>query len=546
MSETVDNQIKGEVGLEEAIGIKGKGSVIEVDPQTGKVTVSQKEEKRRKKDVEIEKEHDEICKTWAKDIGQTAEVWFYQCLRNSAAGASQTLVLIEPLSTFFDEEGNSTEDIERWFSYRAEGGFAYVCQLRINGKALTNQPVRKYYYKEDGEIYNELGGFGENNSMDKKGKDSDTGAILQHVDRTNRMIMDMADNKKDSTDPSIVQSLAQALVSKNGGSGGNSDIIGLMSIMMQENAKTLQTTLQAIATQPKNDDKGMFIEMFRSVSEGMKEMGRGTNESINKISQMMLDMNRMMLEMQTRSMELRSNDKVETMKMMAGMQEKMLLVVKEMQVGKNPNDTTGFDTVNKILEQAFKTQTLTSGFNTQLMGSLMKSFTDTIGVMKELNNLKGGEDVEEEESETVLEKLTNKVLDPNFIAAGAKFIGSMRGGNQFPINSNISGSDINEKENTVVSENIQDVPKNDEMTEKEILNDIIEDIMGYLEDKKSHEEIAGGVVSLYGGYKDKLISILNKNKDELMSILNGENLNYIIKNFGVMKSILGLIKKKLT
>ena len=98
---------------------------------------------------------------------------------------------------------------------------------------------------------------------------------------------------------------------------------------------------------------------------------------------------------------------------------------------------------------------------------------------------------------------------------------------------------------SVVNENIQDVPRNDEMTEKELLNDIIEDIMGYLEDKKSHEEIAGEVVGLYSGYKDKLISILNKNKDELMAILNKENLNSIVSNFGVMKSILGLIKKKL-
>lgn len=545
MSETVDNKIKGEVGLDDALGIKGKGSVVEVDPNTGKITVSQKEEKRKKKDVEIEKEHDDICKIWAKDVGQTAEIWFYQCLRSSASGASQALVLREPLSTFFDDEGNCVEDIEKWLSYRAEGGYAYICQLRINQKAPANQPIRRYYYKEDGEIYNENGGFGENNSMDKKDKNSDVGEIFRHVDRTNKMIMDMADNKKDSTDPGIVQSLTQALVSKNDDKGGNNEIIGLMSVMMQENAKTLQTTLQAIATQPKNDDKSMFIEMFRSVSEGMKEMGRGTNESIGKISQIILDMNRTMLEMQTKSMETRSNDKIETMRMMAEMQEKMLSVVKEMKEGKNPNDATGFDTVNKILEQAFKTQTLTSGFNTQLMGSLMKSFTDTIGVMKELNNLKGGEDTEEKESETVLEKLTNKVLDPDFIKAGAQFIGSMRNSNQFPINNNISDSNINEKEKVMVNENIQDVPKNDEITEKELLNDIIEDIMGYLEDKKSHEEIAEEVVGLYGGYKDKLISILNKNKDELMAILSKENLDNIIKNFGVMKSILGLVKKKL-
>lgn len=538
MNETVDNKIKGEVGLDEALGIKGKGSVIEVDPNTGKVTVSQKEEKRRKKDVEIEKEHDEICKIWAKDIGQNAEIWFYQCLRTSASGVSQVLVLIEPLSTFFDEKGDSIEDIERWFSYRAEGRYAYTCQLRINGKPPVNQPVRKYYYKENGEIYNEIGGFGEDNSMDKKGKGSDTEAILHHVDRTNKLIMDIAD-KKESTDPSVVQSLASALVAKGGEKSSDNGIIpALMS--------GFTSIIQAVASKPveQKNDNTLFIEMFRSVSEGMKEMGRGTNESINKISQMMLDMNRMMLEIQTKSMEARSNDKLETMKMMGEMQEKMLSVIKEIQVGKNPSDTTGFDTVNKILEQAFKTQTLTSGFNTQLMGSLMKSFTDTIGVMKELNNLKGGEDVEEKESETVLEKIINKA--PEYMEAGAKFIGSMRNGNQFPINNdNISGHNINEKERVVASENIQDVPRNDEMTEQELLNDIIEDIVGYLEDKKSHEEIAGEIVGLYSGYKDKLISILNKNKDELMAILNKENLNSIIRNFGVMKSILGLIKKKL-
>ena len=538
MSETVDNKIKGEVGLDEALGIKGKGSVIEVDPQTGKVTVSQKEEKRRKKDVEFEKEHDEICKIWAKDIGQTAEIWFYQCLLSSVSGTSQALVLREPLSTFFDEEGNCVEDIEKWLSYRAEGGYAYTCQLRINEKAPTNQPIRKYYYKEDGEIYIEQGGFKKDAMNNKKSRgDSDTDAVIGYADKTNRLILDMAD-KKDSTDPSIVQSLTNALISKGGEKSNDNGIVpALMS--------GFTAIIQAVASKPQEqkNDNGLFFEMFRSVSEGMKEMGRGTNESINKISQMMLDMNRVMLEMQTKSMELRSNDKIETMKMMAEMQEKMLLVVKEMKEGKNPNDTTGFDTVNKILEQAFKTQTLTSGFNTQLMGSLMKSFTDTIGVMKELNNLKDGEGVEEKESETVLDKLISKA--PAYMEAGAKLFGSMRN-NQFPINNdNISGHNINEKERVVVNENIQDVPRNDEMTEKELLNDITEDIMGYLEDKKSHEEIAGEIVNLYGGYKDKLISILNKNKDELMSILNSENLSYIIKNFGVMKNILGLIRKKL-
>ena len=541
MSETVDNQIKGEVGLDEALGMKGKGSVIEVDPQTGKVTVSQKEEKRKKKDIESEKEHDEICKLWTKDIGATKEIWFYQCLRSSSSGATQTLVHVEPLSTFFDEDG-LVEDIERWFSYRAQGGYAYICQLRINSKPPVNQPVRKYYYKEDGEIYRENGGFGEENNMDdKRNKSGDTEAILHHVDRTNKMIMDMADNKKESTDPSVVQSLVSAVIAKENKGNSNDGIVpALMS--------GFTAIIQAVASKPveQKNDNSLFLEMFRSVSEGMKEMGRGTNDSINKISQMMMDMNRIMLEMQTKSMELRSNDKIETMKMMAEMQEKMLLVVKEMKEGKNPNDTTGFDTVNKILEQAFKTQTLTSGFNTQLMGSLMKSFTDTIGVMKELNNLKGGEDVEEKESETVLEKLTNKVLDPNFIAAGAKFIGSMRNSNQFPINDNISGHNIiNEKEKVVSGENIQDVPKNSEITEKELLNDIIEDIAGYLDDNKSHEEIASSIIDLYGAYKDKLISILGKEKKELMPMISAGNIGSITKNYGTMGKVLELIRKGL-
>ena len=541
MSETVDNQIKGEVELEDALGIKGKGSVFEVDTQTGKVTISPKEEKRRRKDVEIEKEHDEICKLWAKDIGATKEIWFYQCLRNSSSGATQTLVHVEPLSTFFDEDG-LVEDIERWFSYRAQGGYAYICQLRINSKVPANQPVRKYYYKEDGEIYRENGGFGEENNMDdKRSKNSDTEAILHHVDRTNKMILDMTDNKKESTDPSVVQSLVSAVIAKE--NKGNSND-GIVPALMSGFTAIIQAVASKPAVEQKNDN-GLFLEMFRSVSEGMKEMGRGTNESINKISQMMLDMNKMMLDIQVKSMESRSNDKIETMKMMAEMQEKMLLVVKEMkEKGGDNAGVAGLDHVNKFLDQALKTQGLMSGFNAQLMGGMMNSFKDSVAVMKDLKDLRGDGEAEEKESETVLDKLISKA--PEYMEAGAKFIGSMRGSNQFPINNdNISGHNINEKEKVVANENIQDVPRNDEMTEKELLNDIIEDIMGYLEDKKSHEEIAGEVVNLYGGYKDKLISILNKNKDELMSILNSENLSYIIKNFGVMKNILGLIKKKL-
>ena len=549
MSETVDNQIKGEVGLEDILGSKPSGSVVKVNAD-GTVEISSKEGKKKKRDIEVEQEFDNILKTWAKNVEQVAEIWFHQCLRSSSFGVTQTWVGTEPLKTFFDEDGEEIENMERWLGQRAEGGYAYTCQLRINGKVVPKQPERKYYYKEDGEIFRELDGFWGNNEMDvrdnKKNKGSDTEAILSHVDRTNKMLLDMSDNKKESSDPSIVQSLAQALVSKNDNKSGNNDMLGLMSIMMQENAKTLQVTLQAIATKPteQKNDNGLFLEMFRSVSEGMKDMGKGTNDSINKISQMMLDMNRMMLEMQTKSMELRSNDKIETMKMMAEMQEKMLLVVKEMQVGKNPNDAIGFDTVNKILEQAFKTQTLTSGFNTQLMGSLMKSFTDTIGVMKELNNLKGGEDVEEKESETVLDKIISKA--PQYMEAGAKLFGSMRNSNQFPINNdNISGHNINEKEKVVSGENIQDVPKNNEITEKELLNDIIEDIAGYLDDKKSHEEIADSVIDLYGAYKDKLISILAKDKKELMPMISAGNIGSITKNYGTMGKVLELIKGKL-
>ena len=535
MSETVDNKIKGEVGLEEAIGIKGKGSVIEVDPQTGKVTVSQKEEKRRKKDVEIEKEHDEICKTWARDIGQTSEIWFYQCLRSSASGASQALVLIEPLDTFFDEKGNNVEDIERWFSYRAEGGYAYTCQLRINGKAPANQPVRKYYYKEDGEIYNELGGFGENNSMDKKSKGGDTEAILHHVDRTNKMIMDMTD-KKESVDPSVVQSLVSAVIAKDTKKDSNDGIIpALMS--------GFTSIIQAVASKPQDNSNSNFnTAMFQSLSESMKESSRNTSDSINKISQIILDMNSKMLEMQMKGMEVRSNDKVETMRMMSEMQEKMLLLIKETK--EKGGDNTGLDHINKFLEQALKTQGMMSAFNTQLMGGMMNSFKDSVAVMKDLKDLRGDGESEEKESETVLDKIISKA--PEYMDAGAKFINSMRNSNQFPINNdNISGHNINEKEKVVSGENIQDVPKNSEITEKELLNDIIEDIAGYLDDNKSHEEIASSIIDLYGAYKDKLISILGKEKKELMPMISAENIGSITKNYGTMSKVLELIKERL-
>lgn len=535
MSETVDNKIKGEVGLEDALGIKGKGSVVEVDPQTGKITVSQKEEKRRKKDVEIEKAHDEICKIWAKDIGQNAEIWFYQQLSSSVSGATQALVLIEPLETFFDEKGNQLEDVERWLSYRAEGGYSYVCQLRINGKAPANQPVRKYYYKEDGEIYTEWGGFKKDNMDNKKSRgDNNTEAVIDYADKTNKLILEMSD-KKESNDPSIIKSLTDAIIAKDGGKGNNDGIVpALMS--------GFTAIIQAVASKPveQKNDNTLFIEMFKSVSEGMKEMGRGTNESINKISQMMLDMNRIMLEIQTKSMELRSNDKIETMKMMAEMQEKMLLVVKEMkEKGGDSAGVAGLDHVNKFLDQALKTQGLMSGFNAQLMGGMMNSFKDSVAVMKDLKDLRGDGESKEKESETVLDKIINKA--PAYMEAGAKFVNSMRGSNQFPINNDaISGHNNLRGEEKVV----EPIEKN-EMTEKELLNDIIEDIMGYLEDKKSHEEIAENVVGLYSDYKDKLISILNKGRDELMSILSGDNLNNITKNYNSMKNILGLIKKKL-
>lgn len=544
MSETVDNQIKSEVGLEDILNTKPPGSIVRVN-NDGTVEITSKEGKKKKRDIEVEQEFDNILKTWSKNVEQVSEIWFHQCLRSSSFGVTQTLVGTEPLKTFFDEDGEEIENMERWLGQRAEGGYAYTCQLRINGKVVPKQPERKYYYKEDGEIFRELDGFWGNNEMDvrdnKKNRNNDTEAIFNHVDKTNRIIMDMAD-KKESTDPSVVQSLVSAVIAKENKGNSNDGIVPALMT-------GFTAIIQAVASKPteQKNDNSLFVEMFRSVSEGMKEMGRGTNESINKISQMMLDMNRMMLEIQTKSMETRNNDKIETMKMMTEMQDKMLLVVKEMKESGGGNaGVAGLDHVNKFLDQALKTQGLMSGFNAQLMSGMMNSFKDSVAVMKDLRDLKGEGDTKEEESETVISKITNKVFDPNFLEAGAKFIDSMRGKNQFPINNdNISGHNINEKEKVVNNENIQDVPKNNEMTEKELLNDIVEDIMGYLEDKKSHEEIADEVVNLYGGYKDKLVSILNKNKDELMAILNEENLNSIIKNFGVMKSILGLIKKKL-
>ena len=531
MSETVDNQIKGEVGLEDILSNKPPGSIVKVNTD-GTVEITSKEGKKKKRDIEVEQEFDNILKTWSKNVEQVAEIWFYQCLRSSSFGVTQTLAGTEPLQTFFDEDGEEIENMERWLGQRAEGGYAYTCQLRINGKVVSKQPERKYYYKEDGEIFRELDGFWGNNEMDvrnKKGKNNDTEAILSHVDKTNRIIMDIAENKKESVDPNVVQSLVSAVIAKDTKKDNNDGIVpALMS--------GFTAIIQAVASKPteQKNDNGLFLEMFHSVSEGIKEMGRGTNESINKISQMMLDTNNKMIEMQMKSMELRNSDKVEMMKMMAE-------IMKEK--GGDNSAIGGLDHVNKFLDQALKTQGLMSGFNAQLMGGMMNSFKDSVAVMKDLKDLRGDGEGEEKESETVLDKIISKA--PAYMEAGAKFIGSMRGSNQFPINNNISDNDISEKENSVVNENIQDVPRNDEMTEKELLNDIIEDIIGYLEDKKPHEEIASEIVNLYSHYKDKLISILNKNKDELMAILNEENLNHIIKNFGVMKSILGLIKKKL-
>src|SRR3990167_371808 len=347
MSETVDNQIKGEVELEDVLSAKPPGSVVKVNTD-GTVEITSKEGKKKKREVEAEQEFDNILKTWSKNVGQVAEIWFYQCLRSSSFGVPQTFVGTEPLETFFDEDGEEVENMERWLGQRAEGGFAYTCQLRINGKPVPKQPERKYYYKEDGEIFRELGGFWGNNEMDvrdKKGKNNDTEAILSHVDKTNRIIMDMAENKKESVDPNVIQSLVSAVIAKDTKKDNNDGIVpALMS--------GFTAIIQAVAAKPteQKNDNGLFLEMFRSVSEGMKEMGRGTNESINKISQMMLDMNRMMLEMQTKSMEMRNNDKIETMKTMNEMQEKMLLLVREIkEKGSDNSAIGGLDHVNKFL-----------------------------------------------------------------------------------------------------------------------------------------------------------------------------------------------------
>lgn len=543
MSETVDNQIKGEVGLEDILGSKPSGSVVKVKAD-GTVEISSKEGKKKKRDVEVEQEFDNILKTWAKNVEQVAEVWFYQCLRSSSFGVPQTFVGVEPLGTFFNEDGEEVENMERWLAQRAEGGYAYTCQLRVNGSIVSKQPQRKYYYKEDGEIFRELGGFWGNNEMDvrdnKKNKNNDTEAILNHVDKTNRIIMDMADNnKKESTNPDVIQSLVNAVVAKENKGNSNDGIIpALMS--------GFTAIIQAVATKPQDNNNSNFnVEMFKSLSESMKESGRNTSESINKISQVILDMNSKMLEIQMKSMELRSNDKVETMKMMAEMQEKMLLLIKEMKEKGNDNSMAGgLDHVNKFLDQALKTQGLMSGFNAQLMGGMMNSFKDSVAVMKDLKDLRGDGEGEEKESETVLDKIISKA--PEYMEAGAKFIGSMRNSNQFPINNdNISGHNINEKEKVVSDENIQDVPKNSEITEKELLNDIIEDIAGYLDDKKSHEEIADSIIDLYGAYKDKLISILGKEKKELMPMISAGNIGSITKNYGTMGKVLELIRKGL-
>lgn len=545
MSETVDSQIKGEVGLEDILGSKPSGSVVKVNAD-GTVEISSKEGKKKKRDIEVEQEFDNILKTWSKNVEQVSEIWFHQCLRSSSFGVTQTLVGTEPLKTFFDEDGEEIENMERWLGQRAEGGYAYTCQLRINGKVVPKQPERKYYYKEDGEIFRELDGFWGNNEMDvrdnKKNKNSDTEAILSHVDRTNKMLLDISDNnnKKESNDPSIVQSLVSAVIAKENKGNSNDGIVpALMS--------GFTAIIQAVASKPveQKNDNSLFLAMFQTVSEGMKEMGRGTNESINKISQMMMDMNRIMLEMQTKSMELRNNDKVETMRMMSEMQEKMLLVVKEMkEKGNDGAGVAGLGHVNKFLEQALTTQNLMSGFNTQLMGGMMKSFGDSVSVLKNLKDLRSDDDVEEKESETVLDKIISKA--PEYMEAGAKLFGSIRNSNQFPINNdNIAGHNINEKEKVVSDENIQDVPKNSEITEKELLNDIIEDIAGYLDDKKSNEEIADSIIDLYGAYKDKLISILAKEKKELMPMISAKNIGSITKNYGTMSKVLELIRSKL-
>lgn len=522
MSEVIDQKIKGEMNLEDVLPGKPKGSVVRVEPD-GSITVTSKEEKRRKKDVEDEQEFINILKTWSNNVEHLSEIWFYQWLNTPVGGVPKTFVGSAPLRTFFDENGEQIEDIERWLSQRAEGGFTYLCYLYVDGKIIKDVPMRKYYFKEDGFLFKENDGFWSNNSMDgKKNKESDTEVILHHVDRTNKMIMDIAD-KKDTTDPNVVKSLTDALIAKDGGKNNDSGMIPAL-------ISGFTSIIGAITSKPvEKNDNSLFLEMFRSVSDGMKEMGKGTNESINKILQMML-------EMQTKSIEIRSNDKIETIKLMQDMQDKMLLVVKEIkEKGSEGAGIAGLDNVNKFLEQALRTQNLTSGFNAQLMGGLMNSFKDTIEVMRNLHSIKGNNNEEDnEEKETVLEKIWDK--GPEYLKAGAEFFKTMT------TNPAQTSTSINLEGDKQVVNN----PIKNEMTEKELLNDIIEDIVSYIDDQKANEEIADNILELYGGYVSKLKNILNKDKSETKGMLSSGNIIKVASNYDVMEKILGLIRKNLS
>lgn len=487
-----------------------KGSVVKLG-QDGAVTVETKGDRKSSKEAEQEKRDKELLSAWASVAGQPEilkHISIYQRLEGTDGfGNNEALVMTLPFSDFMDESGNTKADLEEWLKERVEKG-SYVCRLKVNNRVAKNMPFYNYTFISDGKIWKK-----NKREMNATEEDSDdSGMVAKGRFRGHGF------NPSDIA-RSIESAVKVGLDAKDEDVGEKSNLVKDLTnvIIERDRNKAPDTTMPIIldivknAMQPKNDNT--TIEAMKMVMESVKDLGRGMESAVKDLGKMIVDTNQKMTEMQIRTIEERSKEKIEAMKMMQDINDKIL-----QHQNKGGNNIEQMNDLIKPLIETFK---VVSGVQADAMTSVVNMVKSSLSLAADLKVLSHGEP---EEKETIGEKLLSGVLE-----VGGRVVDGLMAKQQL-------------KENVLPPVQMEDAMD----SEGQFVNMIIEDMLKGINSKNSNEVIIDGIITTHSKDMDKIKEMMDKAQEELEPLVTAINKGKIFANFRRMKELIEMLRVKVS
>lgn len=497
-----------------------KGSTFGID-EKGNIVGNIKPDRKDKKEEERDRKERELLSEWSAVAGQPEEVKHIvvkKRLDATEGGNNEAQVMTLNLSDFIDETGGIKQDLEEYLKDRMERG-TYVCRVRVNYKLNPKCPPYYFTFIEDGKLWKkkreEESGNDDNFSGLNRGfrggnrESIDPHAIVNSIERAVQVGKEAASDSGSEEKASIISSLTNALIKKDDGKKEDS----VMPVVLE---------LIRSASAPRQDpNSAMLVEVVKSVlapkqdtgiMQAVMELGRGMSESVKELGRMVTESNNRISEMQIKSIEERSKDKMELLKLI--------------QEIKTDNKGGGATEILETIKPMMEVSKIMSGF-------MMTSFKDMIEMRRMSDGGSQGE-----EKETIGEKLLNGVL-----GVGGKIVEGYMARQPGLLPPMPDGSD---KANTETLENDEGKEEDVEgvTNEKELINNVVSIISSGIKSKSEDGAIVELIAEKYSGEIDLISEILSRKQEQIEVLLTPISKGRIFANMSRMKTVIELFKKK--